>query len=293
MPQVLRLRNVALLSALLLAACPWPGRAAEFNRTLPVAPGMRLDVRVFGGEVVVRAWERNEVRVRASHFSSDEIELQADGRAVQVRARTRAGAPHGIDLDIDVPSWMAIGVAGPYVDVVVNGIRADVTVETVRGDIRVQGGDGTIALSTIEGQVVLENARGHARLRAANDGIRVTGFEGALNAETVNGSVRLRQVAAPDVDVSTMGGDILWEGPLSVDGRYQLVTHSGDIDVTVSSSTSATIIVHAPDGHVHSQFPQPLRADPDHRATLVLGSGRSQLGLESFNGIISLRPSER
>jgi DUF4097 and DUF4098 domain-containing protein YvlB len=242
---------------------------------------------------MVRAWDRDAVRVRASHFSTDEIDLQAVGRTAQVRARTRAGAPHGIDLDIDVPAWMAVTIAGPYVDVVITGTRADISVETVRGDIRVQGGNGTISLSTMEGQLILEQAQGTARLRAASHGIRVAEFTGAIRAETVEGSVRLLRVTSPDVDVSTMGGDILWEGPLAADGHYQLVTHSGDIDVTVPRSTAATVTVHALDGHVQSTFSAPLRADPDHRATLVLGSGRARLGLESFNGVISLRPSDR
>jgi hypothetical protein len=286
-------RDAVIVVAIFFFGWPATGRATEFDRTVPARPGMRLDVRVFGGEVVVHVWDKDAVRVRASHFSTDEIDLQAAGQEVQVRARTRAGAPHGIDLDIDVPAWMAIGIVGPYVDVTAGGTRSDVTVETVRGDIRVTGGSGIIALSSIEGQVVLDGARGSARLRAANNGIRVTGFQGALHAETVDGSIRLLRVAATDVDVSTMSGDILWDGPLPATGHHRLITHSGDIDMTLPRSASATVAVHALDGHVRSQFSPPLKAEPDNRVTLVLGTGRPQLDLESFNGIISLRPSER
>ena len=65
------------------------------------------------------------------------------------------------------------------------------------------------------------------------------------------------------------------------------------IATAVPASTSATVTVHALDGHVQAHFPEPLRTAPGQRTTLVLGSGGSQLALESFNGIISLRPSER
>jgi hypothetical protein len=279
----------ALLAAVLLGASGV--RAAEFDRTVPATPGMRLDARLFGGFIVVRAWDRDAVRVRASHFATDEIDVQPAGSEIQVRARTKAGAPHGIDLEISVPVWMPLTIAGPYVDVTASGTKAAVTVETVRGDIRLTGGSGAIQLSSIEGQVVLNGASGTARLRAVNNGIRVTGFTGTLQAQTVDGSVRLLEVDASSADVSTMSGDILWEGPLAADGRYQLVTHSGDIDVTLPAAASATVTIHALDGHVRSQFSQALRQDPDNRSVVVLGSGRPRLDLESFNGIISLRPS--
>jgi hypothetical protein len=281
--------TAALLAAVLVGASG--ARAAEFDRIVPATPGMRLDARLFGGFIVVRAWDRDAVRVRASHFATDEIDVQPAGREIQVRARTRAGTEHGIDLEISVPVWMPMTIAGPYVDVTASGTRAGVTVETVRGDIRVTGGSGDIRLSSIEGQVVLDGASGTARLRAVNNGIRVTGFTGTLQAETVGGSVRLLQIAASNADVSTISGDILWEGPLAGDGQYQLVTHSGDIDVTLPVATSATVTIHALDGHVRSLFSQSLRRDSDHHGVLVLGSGRPRLDLESFNGIISVRPS--
>ncbi|MEW5983079.1 MAG: DUF4097 family beta strand repeat-containing protein [Acidobacteriota bacterium] len=282
-----------LVVLVMVLAVPSSGRATEFDRTLPAAPGMRLDVRLYGGEVVVRAWDQDAVRVRAIHFPTDVIECTAIGTEIRVRARTTAGSLHGIDLDIDVPAWMAIGIVGPYVDVAANGTQSGVTIETIRGDIRVGGGNGTILLSSMEGQIALENARGTARLRAANNGVRVSGFAGDLQAETVDGSVRLRGVVASRVEVSTMTGDILWEGPLAEDGRSQLISHSGDIDVTLPPSASATIAVHGLDGNLRCQFAAPAGRGADGGRLLVLGSGRSRLDLESFNGIISIRQSVR
>ena len=286
----MRVTGRPILALLLVALLAAAARGAEFDRRIPVQPGTRLDVRLYGGEVVIRGWDEDAVRVRAVHFDSDTIDLEAAGSEVRVRARTRAGAPHGIDLEIRVPSWMPLSVVGPYVDVQVSGTRADVRVETVRGDIRVTGGSGRLSLSSIEGQVVLEQARGDADLRAANNGIRVTGFEGTLRAEAVDGSLRLRQVVATRVEASAMAGDILWDGGLTADGSYHLATHSGDIDVTLPAASNATVTVHALDGHFHSAF----RASDDgatRGGRLRLGRGGPRLDLESFNGVISLRPA--
>lgn len=277
-----------------LASFGTPASAAEFNRSVPARRGMRLDVRLYGGTVQVSAWRNDSVRVRATHFATDAVELAAAGQTVNVRARSRVGRPHAIDLTIEVPDWMAVTVTGTYVDVGVEGTAAPVEARTVRGDVRVKGGAGTITLSSIEGEVVLEGAEGRANLRAVNNGIRVTGLNGDLVAETVNGSVRLDGVRSGSVSVGTTGGDVAWNGPLAGNGRYQFATHTGDIDVTLPAGPNATVSVRLFEGQFRSTLPVKL---PKGRRNapfgFVLGGGGARLDLETFRGTVSLRESPR
>jgi hypothetical protein len=282
-------RRFALALTFLL--CAGVAKAAEFDRIISVPRGTRLDVRLFAGEVVVRAWDRDSIRVRATHFTSDEIDVRTLGQAITVRARARRGAPHGIDFDIDVPAWMAVDVAGTYLDIAIDGTTANVTAETVRGDIHVKGGAGVLRLKSIDGEVVLESARGRAELSSTNDGIRVTGFTGELIADTVNGSVKLRAIQATSVEVGTFGGDISWEGTFSDDGRYRFATHTGGVDVSLDSRVNATVNVRAFEGVFRAAFPVKLpdEASRHRRFSFVLGSGSARLDLETFGGTISLR----
>lgn len=280
----------------LLFLCAWfmvatAAAGAQFDRTIPATQGSRLDVRLYGGEVIVRVWDRNEVRVRATHFRTDEIDLRTIGQIVQVRARARAGAPHAIDVEIDVPAWMDVAIAGTYVDVSVSGTRAPVKAETVRGDVAVKGGAGNIALKSIEGDVVLEGGEGRAELSAVNNGVRVTGWKGDLFAETVNGSVTLESVQSTSVEVGTVAGDIRWDGPMASQGHYQFATHDGDIDVTVGERDNAAVSVRSFDGHFRCAFPVKVPDEPARRRrfSFVLGTGTARLDLETFRGTISLR----
>jgi hypothetical protein len=252
---------------------------------------MRLDVRLFGGEIVVRAWDRDAVRIRATHFSTDTIDAKAEGQAITVRARSRAGRAHAIDFQIDVPAWMAVSLSGTYLDARVEGTRAGVTAETVRGNVLVRGGEGNLRLKSVEGEVVLEGAKGRAELSAVNDIVRVTGFEGDLLVDTVTGSVKIEGVNARSATVSTVDGDIAWDAPLAPAGRYELATHDGDIDVTLPDASSASVGVRAFEGHVRSTFPVklPEGGAARKRFTFTLGSGGPQLELETFTGTISLR----
>jgi hypothetical protein len=275
------------LLAGLLAACPAAG--AEFDRTVAVRRATSLDVRLFGGEVIVRGWNRNEVRVRATHFQSDVIEIVPQGQAMSVRARATVGAPHGIDLTLDVPAWMPVTVVGTYVDVSVTGTAAAVSAETVRGDVRVRGGRDRLTLKTIEGQVTLEDAEGVAVLTAANNDIRVTGFAGDLLATAVNGSVRLERVVSRSVEAGTVDGDISWAGPLAADGHYRFGTHGGDIDVALTGTVDAAVTVRAFDGRFSSPLAPPGAGPWRRRTGFVLGAGSSSLDLETFRGSITLR----
>lgn len=279
----------ALLLAVALGAVPL--RAAEFEKTLPASRGAALDVRLFGGEVAVRAWDHDRVRVRATHFATDSIAVTAEGRTIEVRARARSGRPHAIDFTIDVPAWMPVSIAGTYLDISVQGTAAAVSARTVRGDVRVTGGTGEIALGSTEGEVTLEGGRGRATLESVNNGVRVARFDGELVAESVSGTVTLESVASSSVAASTVSGDISWEGGLAPGGRYQLATHSGDLDLSVPAQANATLAIRSFEGHVHSLLAQKLPELPARRKrfTLTLGTGAAQVELETFTGTISLR----
>jgi len=287
-----RRRTVAVVGVLacLVLAAP-AAHAAEFDRTVPATRGTRLDVRLFGGEVVVRAWDREAVRIRATHFSTDTIDVKTEGQVMAVRARSRGGRPHAIDFRIDVPAWMAVSLTGTYLDVRVEGTKAAVTAETVRGDVWVKGGEGELRLKSVEGEVALEGAKGRAELNAVNDIVRVTGFEGDLLVETVSGSVKIQGVNARSAVVSTVSGDIAWDAPLAASGRYELGTHDGDIDVTLPDAASATIGVRAFEGHVRSTYPVKLPEGnaARKRFSFTLGGGAAALELETFTGTISIR----
>jgi hypothetical protein len=282
--------TVAALLAAVLLVVP-SARAEDFDRTISAPRGARLDVRLFGGEVVVHAWDKDAVRVRATHFRTDTIDLSATDAAVTIRARSRHGTPHAIDFDIQVPAWMPVGIGGTYLDITVEGTQAAVTAETVRGDVKVKGGAGTVSLKSIDGVVALEGARGRAELSSVNNGIRVEGLNGELSADSVNGSVKLRGVQSASVEVSTVGGDISWDGAVTGNGRYQLATHNGDVDVTLPDRSNVTVNVRAFQGEFSCAFPAKLpdEAGRHRRFSFILGSGAARLDLETFGGTINVR----
>src|SRR6266545_3915002 len=191
--------TLATLAALTLAY------QGESDTTVAVQAGARLDVNNFGGEIAVRTWSQNSVRVRASHSTRDRVDVSASATAVSVRTSGRRGPSSIVELQITAPTWMALTLSGVYTDITVEGAGDAVTAESVEGDVTV------------------------------SDAV------GKISAESVDGDLRLLHIEASSVDVNTVDGDITYDGTIRDGGRYRLSTHDGDVAVAVPPNASVVV----------------------------------------------------
>jgi DUF4097 and DUF4098 domain-containing protein YvlB len=259
----------------------------QTDTTVPVRAGARLDVDNFGGEIAVKTWTKNSVRVEASHSSRDRIVVDASEQRVRVKSEGRRG-PSQVDYTITVPTWMALTLKGVYTDINVSGADNEVTAETVQGEITVLGGSGNMSLKSIQGAVTLERARGRIELSSVNEEIKATGISGDLSAETVNGDIRLLQIESANVDASTVNGDVIYDGTIRDGGRYRFATHDGSLRIAVPEKANVSVAVATFNGDFNACFPIQLQAKTKHRFSFTIGSGSARLEVESFNGDIRL-----
>jgi DUF4097 and DUF4098 domain-containing protein YvlB len=265
----------------------------DTDTTFAVRQGQRLDVSDFGGEVVIKTWRQNSVRVRATHGSRDYVTIRTDGPTVSIGASSRHG-PAMVDYEILVPTWLPLSVSGtPSAEVTIEGTEAEVTVETVEGSIRVVGGSGNISLKSVEGEITLEGAKGHIELNTVDGSISVKDCSGDITAETVDGEITLLDIESADVDASSVDGSIEYDGTIKDGGRYRFQSHDGSVSVSIPERTNATISVATFSGDFDACFPVTLKDKMKHRFTFTLGSGSARLELESFDGSIKLcRPGQ-
>jgi len=264
----------------------------QTDQTVNVQKGTRLDVNDFAGEVVVKTWDKDAVRVQAEHSDRETIDIKPGDQLLTIRSHSRYGAPRSMDYAITVPAWMALNVSGTYLDVTMDGVAGDVSVETTRGDISVRGGSGSITLKSVQGEISLEKARGHIDVRAVNEGIRLADITGDLSAETVNGSIILDRIDSPNVDLYTVNGNISYDGPIRDRGTYRLTTHNGTIGMAVADKSNATILVRTYNGSFQSTFPVKVDSGDQERRkrfTLTVGSASAHVELETFGGRVLLR----
>jgi DUF4097 and DUF4098 domain-containing protein YvlB len=268
-----------------------PDDAPRSDQTVDVARGTRLVMTSNAGEVVVRSWDRDAVRVEATHGPRERIDVQVAELTLRVRARTERGPQGLVDYRITVPRWMPINLSGTYLDADVEGTGAEVTIETVRGTARVRGGSGAISVRSVQGQVIVEDATGRVQASSVNESIRLAGVSGDVTAETTNGDISLLNMKAANVEVSTVNGDVTFDGGVVDKGAYRIATHNGRIRVGLGGTANATVFVRTFRGRFSSDFPITLPEGQagtggNVRFNFTLGSGSARIELQSFGGNI-------
>src|SRR3989449_10701802 len=100
------LTTLATLAALALTQ--------QTDTTVPVRAGARLEISNFGGEIAVKTWNRNAVRVVADHSSRDRIRVDASDQLVRVKTDAVRRGPAQIVYAVTVPARMALNLSGVY-----------------------------------------------------------------------------------------------------------------------------------------------------------------------------------
>ena len=270
--------------------------AQQTDTTLPVQQGARLDVENFGGQIVVRAWSQDRVRIQATHSTRDWIEISTSASAVRVEAESRRGMPHLVDYQITVPAWMPVQLSGVSTDMQVEGTRAAVRIETVEGHVTVTGGADEVTVESVDGDVIVSGARGRVNANSVDGEVRLTDITGDIAAESVDGNIIIQGAQSPTVDASTVDGDIYYVGTIRDGGRYDLATHDGTITISIPEGANAAVTVASFNGEFEASFPvqiTPGRSSRNQRFTFTIGTGSARVQLETFDGQVLLRrPSE-
>lgn len=289
-----RARLLATCAAALLCATPafaqTPAAAGKTDRTVPVAKGSRLTIANDAGEVVIKAWNQDSLRVRASHSDRTAVDIQTAANIITVRAR-RAQSRTPIDYEISAPAWLPIKVTGEFAYIGVEGAQSEITAETIRGDIVIKGASGPVTAKSIHGEIIVEDSRGRITATTVNEGIRIAGASGEIVAETTNGDIALEKIGAGTVDVSTVNGDVRVDSSLPAGARVRVETHNGDITMIVPETAGATFTVRTYRGDFQSNLPAKAVEEPrrGRRAVYTLGNGGADVELQSFGGTIRLR----
>ena len=285
-----------IVSALLTGLIAFPQarepRPPDTDQTVSVTRGARLSIDNFAGEVIVKTWDRDQLRVQARHPSRTKVDVRTGATTVTVRANT-SGAPGSVDYEITAPAWMPMKIEGTFNFITVEGAQSEVSANTVRGDVIIRGGNGTVLAKSIEGEVVVEGARGRITASSVNQGIRITGVSGDISAETNNGSILMTKITSSAVEATTINGQVVYEGSIADKGRYRFATHNGNITATIPDSSNVSLVMRSYNGGVSVQHdvkgPPSDELRRGRRVTYTLGNGSAEMEMETFGGQIRVR----
>jgi hypothetical protein len=263
------------------------------DTTIVVRPGVALEIENFGGEISVKTWDKDAIKIAADHSLRDKVIIERTGSALRLKVKSRRFVPAMIRYRITAPRWMKLELSGVNTDIDIEDSRGEVRAETVQGDITLKGSVGFASLSSIQGEIVAQGVRGRIEASSVNQGVRLINVVGTIFAESVNGGIVIENAESDSVEASTVNGPVTFEGRVSDTGYYRFATHNGCIDVALPEQSNATVSLSTFSGGIDSSFPVTLKKIKSRRFQTTLGSGRAKFELESFQGTIFLRrPSE-
>jgi len=286
-----------MLATLVAAALTTATLGTQPDTTIAVRPGIRLEVENFGGDIVVKTWDKDAVKIAADRAVHEKIEIARSGSALIVRNASggskrmmRRWVPGNVSYRITAPRWMDLELSGVNCDIAVENSKGEVRGETVNGDISVTGGARLVSVSSVTGEITVREAEARIEAASVNQDVRLLRVRGPIAAESVNGSIVLEQVDADSVDASTMNGCVVYEGAFREGGLYRLSSHNGLIDVAVPERAGIDVSVSTFSGGFDSDIPLVLqRSKRGRHLSFTLGSGKARVELQSFQGTIHLR----
>lgn len=115
-----------LLAATVLGTAPAPDTVLDLRR------GDRVVLENLSGEIVVRAWDRDQLELSGS---DDEISLivSRSGSTVRVTRDDRKGRRRSVEAMLRLPAWVDLEAGGHSLDLRVRGINGRIEVNTEIG----------------------------------------------------------------------------------------------------------------------------------------------------------------
>jgi DUF4097 and DUF4098 domain-containing protein YvlB len=233
------------------------------------------------------------VHVVARHQERMRVNIRPTQAGLSIGASSSRGPQGSVDYEITAPAWMAVRIEGTYNFVTVVGAQSEVFASTVRGDVTITGGTGVVTAKSVEGEVHVDKARGKITVSSVNEKIAISDTSGDISADSINGGVTMTGIDSRSVDVSTVNGDIVFEGRLADNGHYSFDTHNGNLSLGLPDAVNATFSIRTYQGSFSTDLPlqgvTPADLERGRRVTTALGNGSADVTLETFGGSIRLR----
>ena len=251
-------------------------RLTSVDTIVPLAERGQVDVSLAQGTIIVTAWERREVRVRATIDQGGQLGFTATPSRVSLDTDHPRGRMEA-RYEVTVPRDARLTVSGTSVEIDVRGVRGEVTVENVSGDVQLADVGGTITVSNMSGSLSLSGAEGDVRAEVQSGDIRLENVVGRVEVDGVSGNIEIVGSRARELRVETTSGNVTYDGSLAADGRYLIATHSGNVMLYFPTGTQARLDIESYNGEFVSDFPVTMQPSglrgQQRRFDMLVGDG--------------------
>jgi len=287
-------RLITIILACLLATTVF---AEDVNRKIDASRDGHINVSNISGSVTVNGWTRNEVEVTGTLGRNvEELILERDGDDVLVKVKVPKNGGRGIDSDlrISVPQHSSIDIGTVSADIDVTAITGEQSLHTVSGDVTTEFTGADLTAESVSGDVEVsgDSADGEIEANTVSGDVTLFRVGGEVVGESVSGDVIVDEGSFTRAALSTVNGEIVFQGELREDGRLSIETINGSVDVDFVGDVSARFEVDTFNGGIRNCFgPKAERASkytPGWELEFTEGDGDGRVEISTMNGGVNI-----
>lgn len=224
---------------------------------------------------------------------------QSNGSNLKVHFEVNV--PRYMEFDVIRVQRSEVQVTGVETSISVWGGQSSVILKRV-GSVEARTRSGNIEVEGAQGPVSITTASGAVRVHRVQGNVRVVSISGPIEIKCAQGRVEVANTEAPidlvnikgEVKATATNSSVRFMGSLNDDGSYDLKSMSGRVEMILPTNTKgfdATLSSYQ--GIVESDFNlktnQPIIEGPQGRRLIGrFGTGKSQISLDSFDGLVRL-----
>src|SRR5258705_221485 len=162
-----------------------------------------VSVSVGSGEIIVRAWNRDQIHVRAR---SERSVIRMD--ATPTRVSLDLSRPRGGDtrFEVTVPVGVRVSARATNGDIAISGTKGGVEAKTQSGDVIVEEVGEMVDLGSLSGDITARGLTGNIDISAVSGDITVSDVKGDIEVTSVSADIDLRNIIARYVRAKTTSG---------------------------------------------------------------------------------------
>lgn len=307
------------LSGLVIVVASLPALAGDkIEQSLPASNISKVNIDNLRGDVKIKGWSKSQVDVSGElDDETEEFVFEQQGTVINVKVKVHNERGHfgrngGSDLTIYVPENVRVDFNGVSSNFNVADINAGVEGKSVSGNITVSNIKQHAELSTISGNIDAKNLQGKIYMTSVSGNVDDRNSSGKLNLRSVSGKVDTHS-SAQEVELSVVSGDIEFtlaqvdelqlssvsgeiEGELSLkdNGRLEMSTVSGDIDIKFTNDVQASFRLKSNAGgrlvnRLTDKKAQEAKYGPSSKLQFETGSASATVKGTTVSGTIRVR----
>jgi DUF4097 and DUF4098 domain-containing protein YvlB len=267
--------------------------ATEINESMDAAADGTISISNVAGSVDVQGWSRNQVEVTGELGDDvEELIFERDGDEVVIKVKSKRRNSHDIDSDlaVKVPQGSSLEVHTVSADIDIAEVNGEQSIESVSGDIATEAHASDIDINSVSGDLEIEgdNQSMRSRISSVSGDIDTENLSGEIGAESVSGDVLVVNGVFDRASLGTVNGDIVFHARLLDDGRLDIESVNGEVNVEFAGDVSARFDIETFNGDIRNCFgPEAVRVSeyaPGYELKFTEGDGSGRVTIETLNG---------